>query len=358
MHNSGGMERVLSVCANALCKVFDVSFVTLYQRDRPYFYLLDDAIHTFDLGLNNVSNKRLLKEKLTEFLMQHHFDIVVSLGGIDMYYLHSIKDGSKKIIWFHFAYNVTYTAWLGEEYSLRAKIKGYLQHIRRIHHAKRYDQIIVLSEADAKAWKRHSDRVSMIYNPVTINNPIVSKRDAKSVISVGRLDYAKGFDLLISAWELVNKKHSDWSLNIYGDGDLKTQLQEQINRLKLAEKIKLCGRTTNIANCYCNHSIYVMCSRSEALGLVLLEASSCGLPLISFDCPSGPREIIEDGKNGILVKPLGDINKMAEAINRLIENPTQRNHMGDKAFNMVNSFSLNNIIEQWVNLFHQICSLK
>lgn len=359
MHNSGGMEHVLSVCATALCKEIDVSIMTIYQCGRPYFYPLDKDINTFDLGLKNVSNKRLLKQRLAEFLLHQKFDIVVSLGGIDMFYLHSIKDCSKKIVWFHFTYNVAYALWLKGSHTLVTKAKGYLRHLKRIFYARQFDYVVVLSKADADLWRRHTDKVSVIYNPVTLDNPMQSSLDKKSVISVGRLDYAKGYDYLIDAWKLVTQEHPDWSLNIYGEGELRSQLQERIDKQQLSERVKLCGRTSSIGEKYAQHSMYVMSSRSEALGLVLLEASVCGLPLIAFDCPSGPREIIQDGKNGYLVQQVGDIEELAKAIDKLIEHSELRKQMGKKAFEMVEkSFSLEVIKQQWIDLINHFDDTK
>ena len=103
---------------------------------------------------------------------------------------------------------------------------------------------------------------------------------------------------MIDAWEIVSQKHPDWHLNIYGKGTLREQLQQQIDRQHLTSSISLCGKTSNITEKYAQHSIYVMSSRAEGLGLVLLEAAACGLPLISYDCPSGPGEIIENGVKG------------------------------------------------------------
>ena len=91
MYNSGGMERVLSVCANSLYQDLDVSIVTLYQKGRPTYFPLDNRIHCYDLGLEGVANRKLLKERLAELLMSHHFDIVITMGGMDMYYLHRIR---------------------------------------------------------------------------------------------------------------------------------------------------------------------------------------------------------------------------------------------------------------------------
>lgn len=354
MFNSGGMERVLSVCANSLCQDLDVSIVTLYQKGRPTYFPLDNRIHCYDLGLEGVANRTLLKERLTEFLMSHHFDIVITLGGMDMYYLHSIKDGSKKIVWFHFAYNVAYTAWLGDSPSLLKKLKGFLLQVKRIKYARGYEKVVAISSTDYHAWQKCTHKATLIYNPITINTPTLSDLSSKRVISVGRLDYQKGYDLLIDVWKNVNTKYPDWKLDIYGDGSLKDEIQKKINDLHLSKSITLCGRTHNIAEEYASHSIFVMTSRTEALGLVLIEAASCGLPLIAFDCPSGPRDIITDGKNGFLIPKVGDVETMAEKICQLIENDNLRKQMGENAKILVDKYSPSKIKEEWMKLFYSL----
>jgi len=359
LYNSGGMERVLSVCASSLSKTFDVSILTLYQRNQIYYFPLSPSVHRFDLDLEKASSMRLLKTKLSDFLMQHQFDIVVSLGGIDMYYLHSIKDGSKKIVWFHFAIDIAKTTWIGPNPTLKKKIKAQLQTWQRIYIARKFNRIILISKADLVQWRKYTRKGILIYNPVTIQNQFVSKRNSKSVISVGRLDFQKGYDYLIKAWALVAQKHPDWHLDIYGEGDLRGLLQEQIDTLKLTETITLCGRIPNIEEKYPQYSFFVMSSRAEGLGLVLLEAASCGLPLISYDCPSGPSEIIQDGKNGFLVERVGDISGLANAINQLIEHHDLRNQMGDNALQIAEeTFSLKTIVQQWIDLFNQFNDAK
>lgn len=355
MCNSGGMERVLSVCANALCQDVEVSIITIYQMGRPCYFPIDDKISCYDLGLENVANKKLLKKRMADFLTGHHFDIVVSMGGIDMYYLHSVKDGSKKLFWFHFAIDIAKTTWIGPNPNLLKKIKAQLQTWKRIYYARKYDKIVVISKADLEAWKKYTNKVVCIYNPVTIGNPVQADLSSKKVISVGRLDYQKGFDYLIDAWGLVAEKHKDWLLDIYGEGPLREELQCQIDKQGLHNSVRLCGRTPNITEKYAQHSIYVMSSRAEGLGLVLIEAASCGLPLISYDCPSGPSEIVTDEENGYLIPHVGDIDAMAEKICLLIENAELRKQMGEKAKLMVDKFSPLKIKEQWINLFDSIC---
>lgn len=351
MCNSGGMERVLSVSANILCREVDISIITIYQRNRPYYFPLNDCISCYDLGVEDVSNSKFLKHKLSEFLTNYQFDIVISMGGIDMYALHSIKDGSKKIVWFHFAIDIAKTTWAGPNPSIIGKIKAQLLTWKRIYHAQQYDKIIVISKADLNAWNKYTDKASLIYNPITIESPDNSELNEKAVISVGRLDYQKGFDFLINAWKTVSEKHPDWKLDIYGEGPLKEQLQEQINNLQLSSSVTLCGRTPNITEKYAQHSIYVMSSRAEGLGLVLLEAAFCGLPLISYDCPSGPSEIIKDGTNGYLIPTVGDVTMLADRICQLIENADLRKQMGNKAKQMVELFLPEKIKEEWMILF-------
>lgn len=354
MHNSGGMERVLTVCANALCQELDISIITLYQKARSYYFPLDKSVICYDLGLSGVANRKLIKERMSEFLMNHHFDIVISLGGMDMYYLNSIKDGSRKILWFHFAIDIAKTTWVGPNPNVFQKVKAQLQTWKRIYYAKKFHKVIVISKADLGKWLKYTDEALLIYNPITIESTRQFDRSTKCVISVGRLDFQKGYDYLIPAWNIVVQKHPDWHLNIYGEGPLRYSIQKQIDELKLSNAITLCGRTSNIGGKYASHSIYVMSSRAEGFPLVLLEASSCGIPLISFDCPSGPREIIEDGINGFLVKRVGDIEGMADAICELIENESLRNEMGNNAKAMVNKFSIDSIRPQWISLFNSL----
>ena len=160
------------------------------------------------------------------------------------------------------------------------------------------DRIIAISHTDALLWEKHVGATILIPNPITINTNATSDLQSKSVISVGRLDAQKGYQYLIKAWEYVAKTHPEWKLDIYGEGYMREQLQELINSLKLNNVVKLCGTTNDVISKYCSHSIFVMSSITECFPLVLLEASSCGLPLIAFDCKSGPRDIVTDGENG------------------------------------------------------------
>lgn len=356
MYNSGGMERVLSVCANALCDVCDVTVITAFQKGLPDYFELHSRIKRYDLGVYETANIRQkkgnYKKALSAYLLVEHFDIVISLGGMDLDFLYSISDGSRKMVWFHFVIDSEWQ-YARESTSLWIRLKARLQKWKRIFYAKKYDRIIVISKGDLQQWSRFANQVSLIYNPVTITSAAVSDLSSKKVISVGRLDFQKGYDYLIDAWKYVVVKHPDWHLNIFGEGEQRNNLQQQIDKSDLSRHITLCGRTSDVATEYSRHSIFVMSSRAEGFGLVLVEASVCGLPLVSFDCPSGPKEIIEDGRNGFLIEKVGDVQTMADKICQLIENESLRRQMGDNARFMVNKFSVDEIKEQWMLLLNK-----
>lgn len=345
MYNSGGMERVLSVVANTLCSKVEVSILTLYQNGRSFFFPVDNTIKRYDLEIEDISNKRLLKQRLQNFLCQNAFDIVISLGGIDMYYLPSMSKGSKKIVWFHFSFGFFLTGKKGIY-----RIKAYLQHLRQIYCARRYDRIVAISRTDCQCWEKWAGNTVLIPNPITIHPEFISNLLSLSAISVGRLDVQKGYNYLIKVWEIVNRKHPEWKLNIYGEGYQRENLQRMIDSLQLNQVVTLCGASNDIVSRYNESSLFVLTSITECFSLVLLEASACGLPLVAYDCPSGPRDIITDGKNGFLIKQVGDVKTFANRVVQLIEDEQLRRTFGHEAKLMSKRFLPENISCMWYRL--------
>ena len=222
------------------------------------------------------------------------------------------------------------------------------QLIRQVRQLKRF---VVLSHEDAAEWTE-LDNVTVIYNPLPFFPQQQSDSTPKQVIAVGRYVPQKGFDRLISAWSIVSKQHPDWMLRIYGDG-MREQLQKQIAELEIASSCILEHSTPNIADKYCESSIFVLSSRYEGFGMVIIEAMACGVPPVSFTCPCGPRDIINDGVNGLLVEN-GDIEGLAEKICYLIENEEIRREMGLQARIDVERFRIEQIAGQWNFLFENI----
>lgn len=352
LYNSAGMERVLTLKANALCGRMNVTFVIRNQMGRRPFFALDSRIRIIDVG---AGSKEDYQTKLTEILKCEKFDICISTGGLEFYFLPAVKDGSKKIFEFHFSFDISQVWMAGVRNPLRRWLLVKGQTIRRVYLARKYDHVVVLSKTDLKKWKRFVPRLSYIYNPLTIAPSAISTCTEKQAIAVGRLDYQKGFDMLIASWKEVQGRHPDWMLRIYGEGTLRSKLQHQIDELGLSSAVRLEGRIEDIAGRYAESSIFILSSRDEAFGLVITEAESCGLPVVAFNCPSAPRELIDDGQNGYLV-PLGDCHRMAERICGLIEHEAERQNMGRKSRELSAKFSLDRISQQWISLFNQICS--
>lgn len=359
--NSGGMERMLSVIANALCANYDITVITAFNSGRPDFFGFENGVRRVDLGIvrDDFAPNRLgqeYKARLERYLVDNPQDVTISLGSLEYFFLPALKDGSKKVLWFHFALNYDVMTCHVSRFHAVNRLVGTLRTYRRLWLARKYDHVVCLSKENLKRWRKHLSNVSQIYNPITISKAKDPDYSAKRVIAVGRLDGQKGFDLLIEAWKQVSERFHDWSLDIYGEGDMREPLQRQIDGLGLGDRVVLRGRTQNISQEYARHSIMVLSSRFEGFGLVLCEASVCAVPQVSFSCESGPSEIISDRESGILVSPVGDEKKMADALTELMASESLRRKMGLCAERLSHRFALPTIVGQWRSLLGDIAA--
>ena len=372
---SGGVERVLAQRLNYFVEKFgyDVTVITtennsiIYENKPPFFYF-NSKIKIIDLKISytNVLNCNFIKKKIKiNLLKSNHLkklnaivneikpDILISLGDIDRTISYKVNYSCKKILEHH----VSKKYFTGEltANNFFDKLKVTYREYREKQYLNKYDEFLVLTEEDKKAWG--DNRIKVINNPLPFDSKEISTCKNKKIISVGRLEKEKGFDILIDVWKKVNEKHPDWILEIYGEGSLRKKLQEKIDLLNLEDSLILKGNEKNIQSKYLENSIYVMSSRYEGFGMVLIEAMSCGLPLISFDCPYGPKDIIKDGENGFLVE-FGNIEEMAEKINYLIENEDKRIKMGKKSKELSYNYSEEKIMNQWKELFKNLLENK
>lgn len=367
---AAGTERVITDKANYLAENLkhDVYLVTNQQCGRPLAFTLSDKITHIDLnipasrryGYSTIKRAFLYqkfyfekKRKLTKLLRSLQADIVISTLGDELDFLYKVNDGSKKIVEFHLTRDMARNI-----HMLRQKGIAYRPlaawRTRRLHTAlKRVDAFVVLTHQEAARWEG-------IRSPLVIGNflsflpPSAAACEKKQVISVGRLVYEKGYDLLIRSWKIVTEKHPDWQLVIYyGSGVLKDQLDALIEQLGLKSSLSIKPPVQNIVDKYLDSSIYVMSSRKEPFGMVLIEAMACGLPVIAYDCPDGPAEIITPGEDGFLVKN-EDIEKMAEKIILLIEDEKLRKELGENARKNVQRFAADVIMQKWEDLFTKL----
>lgn len=362
--NSGGMERIVINKANWLTENgYDVTIITTEQNGRPDFFKLDSRIKRIDLDIlysetNSYSivrkakaRLRLIKthrERLTQVLFRIRPDIVVSTFGNEVGFLPSIKDGSRKVAeihfsrWFRMQLNRTGLWHLIDKYLTR----------KDFNVLKRYDKFVCLTREDRENWKGLSN-VDVIPNFIEQYVKAPAPLDSKSMIAVGRMSYQKGYERLIDAWRIVAERYPDWTLNIFGGGELYSELINQIKEANLSEKIHLHSPSSVIMSEYQKSSALVLSSRYEGLPMVLLEAMSVGLPLISFDCQCGPRDVIDTGVNGLLVKE-GDIEGLANAIIELINNSVLRKKLGKNALEKSKSYSKEKVMKHWDDLFRSL----
>lgn len=368
LYYPSGMERVLTLKANYFAEHFgyEIHIILTDGKDKEPYYKLYPSItlHQLDINYDEMYGRSLWKrisgywkkqqlfmKRLNDCLCEIRPDITISLLRRDINFINKMKDGSIKLGEIHFNKS-NY-----REFSDN-RLPAFVQHcvkkywmwqlIRQVRQLKRF---VVLSYEDAAEWTKLKN-VAVIYNPLPFFPERQSDGSSKQVIAAGRYMPQKGFDRLIDAWSIVNMQHPDWVLRIYGDG-MRQQLQQQIDRLGIASSCILEHSTPDIDEKYCESSIFALSSRYEGFGMVIIEAMACGIPPVSFACPCGPRDIIDDGKNGLLVEN-GNIEMLAGKICYLIENDEIRRKMGQQARIDVERFKIEQIAGQWKELFESL----
>ena len=365
-YRPAGMERVLADKASWLVRHgHEVTILTTEQKGRPYAFPLDDKIAVRDLGIGYEDNNggslwdklvhypakqyRHLKA-LKKFLLELKPDITVSMFCNEVNLVPRIQDGSRKILEVHFS------RFKRQQYA-RTGLWGLVDKYRSRQDARLaalYDRFIVLTEADKANWSEVKN-VKVIQNPICFHPSEQAPLDTKKVLAVGRLTYQKGFDRLLAAWGQIAAQVPGWTLVFAGDGELRDELQAQADRVGISDRIQFAGNVRDIASWYANASVVALSSHYEGLPMVLLEAQAFGVPAVSFDCPCGPSEVIRDGENGFLV-PDGDVDALAAALLRIMENDEERIRMGQNAFRDASRWDIETIMPQWIRLFEETLS--
>ncbi len=369
----GGTERITIVKANALSDIEgnEVFVIVGFNMKGNKTISLSPKVKLVDLNVPYFSNYgnnwikvswtyyKLRKEhlqKLKSILNSILPDIVISVGGAEKLNLPRLKVSTYPVFIREIHFYKYYRR--GNANTVLDKLLAFIfEFIDYRLYINNYDCIAVLTQEDYRDnWNRNS-RVIVIPNPNTLAVSNYSSLDNKVVISVGRLTESKNFKSLISIWKCVNESYPDWKLAIYGDGPMRDNLQKQIEDLRLTDSIFLCGFTTDINSKMLNSSIFAFTSMNEGFGLVLLEAMSCGLPVVSYACPCGPKDIIEQGKSGFYVS-LNDEHTFAEKLKLLIGDEKLRKEMGSKAVLRSQDFSLERIIDLWMKTFAELLKEK
>ena len=368
-YNPGGMERVLLNKVKYLVEKqgWEVVVVTTDQHGRPSFYPFPDSVRMIDLDINysDDNGKPFLKKlngyfrrrqehktRLEDLLKKERPDVVDCFYPGECSFVPSLKDGSRKVMelhqskLFHHQYNRSGLMGLAD------KVRAWMD--ERL--VRKFDRFVVLTQEDMQMWGEIPG-IRVIPNAANFIAEKYSDCSAKRVIAVGRLDYQKSFDRLIQVWEKVHQQMPDWRLDIFGQGEWQEMLQGMIDERGLQETVKLNRPTKNIGQEYSESSMIVMSSHYEGFPMVMIEAMACGLPAVSFDFKCGPRDIIKEGENGLVVKD-GDIDGLAEAMVRLMKDDELRKRMGENARKVVEKYSEDRVMGLWVNLYEEISRLR
>ena len=369
MYNSGGLERVITTMSDYLIDRYgcEIYIITTDQRNCDFYYPISPKVKHIDLDINFYNRKdgsvalkfikrfyqrNLYKRKLSGELNRIKVDFTITMFSIDIDFLHTLKDGSRKIGNMQFFKDFrTHQI----KVSSQNKVLHWIGNWRTrtlLENSKQLSSIVVMTKQDMEAWKGINDLV-LIPNPLPFTASRLSPLKEKTAISVGRLSKEKGYDLLIEAWSIVAEKYPDWILNIYGEGPERVNLEKQIKKYNLEKNIFLKGATSDVQNKYQESSFFISSSRYEGFGIVIIEAMSCGLPVIAFDCGNGPSDIIENNIDGYLVEK-GDIRALAHKVFALIENEGTKKEMSINALKKASNYSVEKIMRQWMDLFEEL----
>ena len=364
---TGGAEKVISNLANLLSENNDVEIISTYKlRNSPAFYISNKVTINY-LTTNLEPNKQEIKNALKNFnLIRLVFEAFKSFKILILrkkLMVNAIKNLDCDIV---ISTRILHNNWVSK-YARKDIIKIAQEHnhhnnnqkyIKKlIKSLKNFDYFMPVSRQLCDFYSKRINNTKVVYIPNFIDNVSSKTCDlsSKQLISVGRLDPIKGFDDLIDLFNLFYQKYPDWNLHIVGDGPEKEILQTKIHKLGLSKKITLCGTkySEELENEYLNSSIYVMTSHSESFGLVLVEAANYGLPLIAFDSAQGANEIIENNKNGFLVKNR-NAEEMITKIEELLNDSSKMQYFSKNSKNTALKFSKEAISKEWNKFLNNI----
>ncbi len=353
----GGIEKVLCQKANYLADTSDddVAIVTYQQLGRKPVYELSSKIKRIDLNINYEIAKSYFRPNNLRKLPAHILglqrvfkefkpDVIISCNfGPDFYFLPYITGNIPVIKEFHSSRALR---------KIPLSIAGKFLNALSARAEKRYAQLVVLNPDEVRYYG--SDCVSVIPNPAENteeNAPLTSS----AILAAGRISPVKNFSDLIEAFSRLSHRFPGWELHIWGEDYVGTQekLQAQIDGLAMGNQIRFMGVTEKLQTEMKNYSIYAMTSESECFPMVLLESLSAGLPVVTYDAPTGPRHIVTDGEDGFIV-PYKNLDIFTQKLEQLMTDENLRQQMGAKGRENAQRFHIDKVMQLWRNLFEKV----
>ena len=379
LYNSGGMERVLTQKVNWLAAHTDYEITIITTEPTPegqndVCFSLDERVRVEALGIDfnadyhkpllskyigHARRMRVYRRALINYIRANEIDLCISLGGKEVAFISTLP--CRTMVEFHFAKD-------HRQQLLDANHKGWFWHVlgrmrtwQLVRDVRSVGQIVVLTEKDRQDWQQAGcTNVKCIPNPCAIKYRVLSSeygvQSIKTLLGVGRLHEQKGFDMLLEAWNNVQRDNvqctKEWVLRIVGEGAQRAALEQQIKDLQLSNVV-LAGRVENVVEEYATASLFVLSSRYEGLPLALIEAMWCGVPCVSFDCPHGPAELLGDDRGWLV--PVSDVAGLAKQIAYAMNHSEEALERALRAQEYAyEKYSEANIMPQWVQLTENI----
>lgn len=341
--SSGGTERVTCMISNMLQETceYNIVIISLNECGGDIKFPLDSQVHTTRINKtpkSGIYRFPIVCARLARLVRKYKIDALVDVDGIlDLYSIPvKLLTRVKLISWEHFNYHQN------PDVPYR-KISRQLAGIFA-------STIVTLTKQDKENYEQNLKfkraRILTIPNPADLESIQCHDSNSKTILSAGRLTYQKGFDILIEVASKVLPQYPDWQWIVLGEGEDREKLTQATRDAGLASQLHFPGRTDHMEDYLKRSAFFVMTSRFEGLPMVLLEAKKYMLPIISFDCETGPQELVINDKNGYLVKCF-DIKKMSSKINLLINNASLRDSYTEQALDGMSDFHPTTILQQW-----------
>ncbi len=360
----GGIEKIVIDKANylSLNTDYEISiFVLGYENNNSSFFRINESIkiHSFTDFVKSESKLRdlfFMINQIRKAVRKASPDIIIFTRPffLESSIIQLLSPKSIKIIELHACFEVFN---YGEAYFndfVKKQDKSFKKFSDKLFSL--FSLFVTSSKRDIDLWGYRN--MLFLPNFTTMEPQKVSTLDSKKAIAVGRLVYQKGFDILIKSWVEIKEKYKDWILEIWGDGSEREMLQDLINKLNLQDVVHLKGYATNVVDVYSSASMFIMSSRYEGFGIVLVDAQKCGLPIVTFDLPSGPGEIVNHEKDGFVCEYMNQ-HQISEGVKKLIEDDNLRKSMRNNAIENAKQYSPENVMPYWVDQFERLlCERK
>lgn len=371
INKKAGTERVTLEKANYFSNIpgYEVILVVTSDDDINPGFHLDSRVKVFSIYkkkdreiINSKINKiKLLfgfnaeyRKNIIDLIECLNPNIIISTGGYESGFIKYLNQSIVKIYESHFCFNFHSLRLMDKKYGFL--LSFILNFIRSIH-VKSFDVIAVLTKEDEIKWNRKFKNTKIIKIPNSFGKNISTENllypnvgNELKFVAAGRLEVEKGYENLLSILNLLNKRHKNWSCDIYGSGSLKIKILKIINEYGLQGKVRILSPINNIIDIFKKSDLLLMTSRYEGFGMVIIESFSVGTPCISFDCESGPSDIIINNENGFLIKN-NDINGYSDILAEICSGNVNLKYMGNAAYESSKKYRVENIMPKWEDLF-------